>query len=98
MLKQSGLSILAGALLLAACTPQPSPNSFSRSETMRPQTVQKGRLENISPVDIRPGQTRLGTATGAVLGGLAGSQIGSGTAANVAGGVAGVGELQFAVV
>lgn len=85
-----GLPLLASAVLLsAACTPQPSPNSFSRTETMRPQTVQSGTLRNIRPVNIRPGQTRLGMATGAVLGGIAGSQIGGGTAANVAGGVAG---------
>lgn len=83
------LPIIASSALLAACTPQPSPNSFSRTETMRPQTVEGGTLQNIRPVNIRPGETRLGMATGAVLGGLAGSQIGGGTAANVAGGVAG---------
>lgn len=83
------LPIIASAALLSACTPQPSPDSFSRTETMRPQTVENGTLQNIRPVNIRPGETRLGMATGAVLGGLAGSQIGGGTAANVAGGVAG---------
>lgn len=90
ILHRFSLPILAcTALLCSACTPQPSPNSFSRTETMRPQSVQSGTLRNIRPVNIRPGETRLGMATGAVLGGLAGSQIGGGTAANVAGGVAG---------
>jgi outer membrane lipoprotein SlyB len=40
-------------------------------------------------VDIRPGQTHLGRATGGALGALAGSQLGSGAAANVAGGIGG---------
>lgn len=87
--KWFGLPLIAAASVLAACTPQPSPNSFSRTETMRPQSVELGTLQSIRPVNIRPGETRLGTATGAVLGGIAGSQIGGGTAANVAGGVAG---------
>lgn len=86
---QSRLPFLAAVLLLGACTPQPSPTNFSRSEAMRPQTVELGSLESIRPVNIRPGQTRLGTGTGAVLGALAGSQLGGDTAANVAGGVAG---------
>jgi outer membrane lipoprotein SlyB len=81
--------IAASAALLSACTPQPSPDTYSRTETMRPQTVEAGTLQNIRPVNIRPGETRLGMGTGAVLGGIAGSQLGGGTAANVAGGVAG---------
>lgn len=83
------LSVLAAASLFSACTPEPTATSFSRSEAMRPQTVELGTLESIRPVNIRPGQTRLGMGTGAVLGGIAGSQIGSGTAANVAGATAG---------
>jgi len=73
----------------SACTPARTSSSFSSSETMRAQPVAFGRVISVRAVDIRPGQTRLGMATGAVLGGIAGSQIGSGTAANVAGGVAG---------
>lgn len=83
------LPILAAAALISACTPQPTPNSYSRTETMRPQSVELGTLQSIRPVNIRPGETRLGMGTGAILGGIAGSQIGGGTAANVAGGVAG---------
>ncbi len=83
------LALLATATLISACTPQPTPNSYSRTETMRPQSVELGTLQSIRPVNIRPGETRLGMGTGAILGGIAGSQIGGGTAANVAGGVAG---------
>lgn len=74
---------------LGACTPAQTPGSFSSSEAMRAQPVAFGEVVAVRPVEIRPGQTRLGTATGAVLGGLAGGQIGSGTAANTAGAVAG---------
>ncbi|GAA0637985.1 hypothetical protein GCM10009101_06520 [Brevundimonas lenta] len=56
---------------------------------MRAQPVSFGEVVSVRAVDIRPGQTRVGTTTGAILGGLAGSQIGSGTAANTAGAVAG---------
>ena len=83
------LPLLASAALISACTPQPTPTSYSRTETMRPQSVELGTLQSIRPVNIRPGETRLGMGTGAILGGIAGSQIGGGTAANVAGGVAG---------
>lgn len=74
---------------LSACTPAQTPNSFSSSEAQRAQPVTFGHVLTVRPVEIRPGQTRLGTATGAVLGGLAGAQVGSGTAANAAGAVAG---------
>lgn len=82
-------AVAASALLAAACTPEPSPTSFARGETMRPMQVQYGQIQNIRPVNIRPGETRVGMVTGALLGGIAGSQIGGGTAANIAGGVAG---------
>lgn len=84
-----GFLCVAGAALLAACTPSPSPDRFSQNETMRAVPVQFGTLESVRGVDIRPGQTRLGRITGAVLGGIGGSQIGRSTAANVAGATAG---------
>jgi outer membrane lipoprotein SlyB len=51
--------------------------------------VQFGTLTSIRAVDIRPGETRVGTVAGAVIGGAGGSQIGSSTAANIAGTVGG---------
>lgn len=79
----------AGIGLLGACTPQPSPNTFSRDETMRAVPVEFGTVESARAVEIRPGQTRLGAITGGVLGGIGGAHIGRSTAANVAGAVAG---------
>src|SRR5262249_16683486 len=52
-------------------------------------SVQFGTLQSIRAVEIRPGQTRVGTVAGAALGGVGGSQIGSSTAGNVAGGIGG---------
>ena len=83
------LPLSAAALLACACTPEPTPTSFAQSETMRPMQVEYGVIESARAVNIRPGQTRVGMVTGALLGGIGGSQIGGGTAANIAGGVAG---------
>ncbi len=85
-----GIATISICLLGAGgCTPARTSTSFSDSEAMRAQPVAFGQVVAIRAVDIRPGETRLGTVTGAVLGGIGGSQLGGGTAANVAGGVAG---------
>jgi outer membrane lipoprotein SlyB len=83
------LAATAAMVPLGACTPKTSPNSFSADETGRAVPVQFGTVESARAVDIRPGQTRLGSITGGVLGGIGGSLIGNSTAANVAGAVAG---------
>lgn len=82
-----GLALLLGGA--AACTPEPSPTSFTRSEAMTPQQVQFGQVTGVRNVQIRPGQTRMGAVTGAALGALGGSQIGGDTASNVAAGIGG---------
>lgn len=74
---------------LGACTPTTTSSSFGNNEAGRVMQVQFGELKSIREVEIRPGQTRVGTITGAALGGIGGSQIGNSTAANLAGGVAG---------
>lgn len=85
-----GVATISICLIGAAgCTPAPTSTSFSNQETMRAQPVAFGKVVALRAVEIRPGETRLGTVTGAVLGGIGGSQLGGGTAANVAGGVAG---------
>lgn len=78
-----------GLIGAGACAETQSASTFTSQEAMRAQPVAFGELISIRAVEIRPGQTRVGTATGAILGGIAGSQIGGGTASNVAGGVAG---------
>jgi outer membrane lipoprotein SlyB len=82
-------AVFLSLCLASACADTHSASSFTSQEAMRAQPVAFGELISIRSIEIRPGQTRVGTATGAILGGIAGSQLGGGTAANVAGGVAG---------
>lgn len=90
-MKSMLVSLLAAGSItgLSACTPNTTPNSFSRAEAGQVMPVEFGTIVAIRAVEIRPGQTRLGAITGGLLGGTAGSTIGSSTAANIAGGVAG---------
>lgn len=83
------ISISLCAIGLAGCTPQTGPSTFSQAESGQVVPVQHGEITALRPVDIRPGQTRVGTVAGAALGALGGSQIGRSTTANIAGGVAG---------
>lgn len=74
---------------LGACTPTTNSSSFTTGETGQVMPVAFGTIQSLRVVQIRPGQTRLGTVTGAVLGGIGGSQIGGNTAGNLAGATAG---------
>src|SRR5262249_9509886 len=76
---------LLGSQLACAQTPNPS----TATRQVGAQTVMSGEVLSLRAVEIRPGTTRVGAVTGAVLGGIGGSQVGGGRAANAAGGVAG---------
>jgi outer membrane lipoprotein SlyB len=88
---------IAIAALLPAClalaptfAQQPkSGSSYTTNEANQMQSVVFGEILAVTAVEIKPGQTRVGVATGAILGGIGGSQIGSGRSANTAGAVAG---------
>lgn len=82
------VSFTALGLTLGACAPK-GPSTISTAEAGQVVPVQYGEITALRPVDIRPGETRVGTIAGGALGAVAGSQIGRSTAANVAGGVAG---------
>ncbi|MET0588937.1 MAG: hypothetical protein ABWZ75_10500 [Novosphingobium sp.] len=82
-------TVAACVLVLGACAPVDSPNTIRAGEAGTVQPVQFGTLTAIRSVEIRPGQTRLGTMAGATLGAIGGSQVGNSTAGNLAGGVAG---------
>lgn len=85
-----GLATLAlSVCLLGAAAEAQTSNSVTRSETQRAQPVVFGKVISVQNVTIRPGQTHLGTVTGAALGAIGGSRIGSGGAANTAGGIGG---------
>lgn len=82
-------SVAASILVLGACAPVDSPSTVRAGDAGTVQPVQFGTLTAMRSVEIRPGQTRVGTIAGATLGAIGGSQIGSSTAANVAGSVSG---------
>jgi len=83
------LVCVAIAATSTACTPTPTPNRIPQNQAGRAEPVEFGSLVGIRPVEIRPGQTRLGTIAGAVIGGAAGATIGNSTTANIVGGTAG---------
>ncbi|HKR89313.1 MAG TPA: hypothetical protein VJS38_14175 [Phenylobacterium sp.] len=90
MRHELGLIALSLCLVgVTACETPHGPSTFASSESMRAQPVAFGQVVSVRPVDIRPGQTHLGMATGAALGALAGSQLGGDVSANVAGGIGG---------
>lgn len=77
---------------LSGCATQSSPNTFTRSEAGRAQSVDIGTVTALRAVTIQNDSRGVATATGAVLGGLVGNTIGGGrgrTAATVGGAVAG---------
>jgi outer membrane lipoprotein SlyB len=74
--------------LTQACETTPNASTVSSSQ-VGAQHVHLGEVVALRPMEIKPGTTRVGAVTGAILGGIGGSQIGGGTAANVAGGVVG---------
>jgi outer membrane lipoprotein SlyB len=89
---RSELRLIAISLCLVgatACETHHGPSTFASNQTMRAQPVAFGDVVSVRQVDIRPGQTHLGMATGAALGALAGSQLGGNASANVAGGIGG---------
>jgi outer membrane lipoprotein SlyB len=85
-------AIVLGIAGLSGCATSSSPNTFTRSEVGRVQTVEAGTVTAIREVTIQNDSRGVATATGAVLGGLAGNMVGGGrgrTAATVGGVVAG---------
>lgn len=91
-MKTLGLTFACATIsvgILSGCTPKPGVSSFSQNEVGQVAQVQFGQVTAIRAVDIRPGETRLGTIAGGALGAVGGSQIGRSAAANVAGGIAG---------
>jgi outer membrane lipoprotein SlyB len=86
------LLLILSPAWLQGCASSLTGESYSRSETRVPQTVEYGMIEYIRPVQIEGTKTVIGPAAGAAMGGLAGSTVGSDTVsaiAAVAGGVAG---------
>lgn len=86
--------MMAGAfaaltLALAGCASGYGANTVSSSGVGYASTVREGTVTAVREVRIRPDNSFLGAATGAVLGGLAGSELGGGDKAQTAGAVGG---------
>lgn len=81
-----------GIAALSGCATTQGPNTFTRSEAGRTQTVEAGTVTAVRDVTIQNEGSNVATATGAVLGGVAGNAMGGGrgrTATTVAGAAAG---------
>lgn len=76
------------ALLLGGCAYHRGSYDYYGAQVGAEQSVRFGVVDSVRPVRINPGDTGVGTASGAVLGGLAGSQVGGGSG-QVAGAVGG---------
>ena len=86
--------MMAGAfaaltLALAGCASGYGANTVSPSGVGYASQVEYGTVSAVREVTIRPDNSVLGVATGAVLGGLAGSELGGGDKAQTAGAVGG---------
>ena len=78
---------LAG-MLISGCAYHAGSADYRGYEVMGEQNVRFGVVETVRDVRIRPGNTGVGTATGAFVGGIAGSHVGGGSG-QVVGAIAG---------
>jgi outer membrane lipoprotein SlyB len=78
---------LAGALI-PGCAYHAGSADYRGYEVMGEQSVRFGVVEAVRDVRIRPGNTGVGSVTGAAIGGIAGSHVGGGSG-QVVGAIAG---------
>ena len=87
------VAVLMGSLGLSACVSTHTSGSvYHPGQTQNEMSVRFGVVDSVREVTIAPGQSGVGTLTGAALGGLAGSTVGGGrgsTAAGLVGAVVG---------
>lgn len=76
-------------LTLAGCASSYGANTTNPASVGQAATVYRGTVVAVREIQIRPDNSIIGAATGAVLGGIAGSEIGGGDKAQTAGGIAG---------
>jgi outer membrane lipoprotein SlyB len=77
------------AFALAGCAGSYGANTVTPGATGSAATVYEGTVTAVREIQIRPDNSIVGAATGAVLGGIAGSELGGGDKAQTAGGIAG---------
>ena len=79
IVRKTGLLLAAPvALMLGACSANYSPNSYDSRAVGQVNRVERGTIESYRWVEIKKGDTGVGTLAGAGIGAAAGSTIGSG--------------------
>jgi len=76
-------------MVLAGCAGTYGAGQTTPASVGQPSTVYEGTVTGVTEVQIRPDNSVIGAATGAVLGGIAGSELGGGDKANTAGAIGG---------
>jgi len=79
----------AMAIALTGCANSYGANTVTPGAAGQASTVYAATVTAVREIQIRPDNSIVGAATGAVLGGIAGSTLGGGDKAQTAGGVAG---------
>ena len=87
--KLIGGAIAALALSLAGCAGGYSANTVSSSQVGYAKPVRTGVITAVREITIKPDNSIIGSAAGALLGGLAGSELGGGQKAQTAGAIGG---------
>ncbi|WP_321488111.1 glycine zipper 2TM domain-containing protein [uncultured Hyphomonas sp.] len=82
-------AFLALSLSLAGCASTQGVNTVSPGALGQSSRVYQGTVMSVREVTVKPKQSMIGTAAGAVLGGLAGSELGGGDKAQTAGAIGG---------
>jgi outer membrane lipoprotein SlyB len=80
------VAIVVGTALLAGCAavPESSALNYNTRQAGVMQQVQLGTVISVTPVNIAPSTTGIGTVGGALAGGIIGSDIGQGRGSAVA--------------
>ena len=76
-------------LALAGCASSYGANTTNPASVGQASTVYRGTVVAVREIQIRPDNSIIGAAAGAVLGGIAGSELGGGDKAQTAGAVGG---------
>lgn len=80
---------LALVVVLAACTPNISPDTYSVGSVGQVNRAVVGTIISARPVDVEGTRTGIGAGAGAIAGGAAGSTVGGNTQMNIIGAVGG---------
>lgn len=81
--------LLPLAIMTSACTQSMSPHSYDARAVGEARRVERGTIDSYRWVEIRKGNSGVGTAAGVGIGAAAGSTVGNSGAENVIGAIGG---------